>query len=178
MSGSGGPLPATLWAAAFLFFAIESDLRRLRIPNWLTFPALLTALLYQAVLGTGLDTALLGAGLALALLLPAWLLGFLGAGDVKATMPLGALWGPEALLTLLVWSSLIGGVIGLVQLARAGALGELAARWRDSLRTSFLVQRPTFFRPEPGSAAAQVLPFAFVLGLGTIATLSLGAAWA
>jgi len=39
-----GPLPALAWAAAFLFLAVESDVRRLRIPNWLTFPAFFGAL--------------------------------------------------------------------------------------------------------------------------------------
>ena len=42
---SSTPLSVFGWAAAFLFFAAASDLRFHRIPNWLTLPALLAALL-------------------------------------------------------------------------------------------------------------------------------------
>ena len=34
------PLPSFGWAAAFLFLAIQQDVFRLRIPNWLTLPSL------------------------------------------------------------------------------------------------------------------------------------------
>ena len=176
--GSGGPLPATAWAAAFLFLVVLSDVRRLRIPNWLTFPALLAAVLHQAVLGAGPGVALAGAGCALLILLPAWLGGFMGAGDVKAAMPLGALWGAPVLITVLIWSALLAGAFGLVKLAAAGALGDLASRWRASLVTTLLTRRPTWIPPAPDSAAAQVVPFGCVLGAGAVATLFWGAAWA
>ena len=38
-SGGAQSLPVLGWAAAFLFFVVEQDLRRGRIPNALTLPS-------------------------------------------------------------------------------------------------------------------------------------------
>ena len=101
----GVPSPTVWWAAAFLFLVVEEDLRRRRIPNWLTFPGLGIALAAAtwAGGGSGLLAALLGAGLALAIFFPLFLLRCMGAGDAKALMVLGALWGPGTLLGGLWW---------------------------------------------------------------------------
>ena len=45
------PLPTLGWAAAFLFFAVASDVRSHRVPNLLTIPALLGALLVSPWMG-------------------------------------------------------------------------------------------------------------------------------
>ena len=44
LSSSHMPLPALPWAAAFLFLAIQQDVRGMRIPNWLTLPSLVVAI--------------------------------------------------------------------------------------------------------------------------------------
>src|SRR5512145_911956 len=66
--GKEAPLPALGWAAAFLLLAVHQDVRSLRIPNWLTFPALLGAVALGAVHGglAGAGFALLGSATALA----------------------------------------------------------------------------------------------------------------
>ncbi len=57
LAGEEGPLPAHWWAAAFLFLAVERDVREHRIPNWLTMPAFGLAVVHAAwvggVAGTG-----------------------------------------------------------------------------------------------------------------------------
>jgi prepilin peptidase CpaA len=89
------PLPATEWVAAFLFLAIEHDVRSMRLPNWLTLGGLAGALgLAVAERGLpGLGYAAAGAGAALAVLFLPFSMRWLGAGDVKAMMALGAFWG-------------------------------------------------------------------------------------
>ncbi|HET6303961.1 MAG TPA: A24 family peptidase, partial [Myxococcota bacterium] len=100
-----GPLPALTWAAAFLFLAVESDVRRLRIPNWLTFPAFFGALAigFASAGPAGLGRATAGGAVAFGVLLVPYALGWLGAGDVKAAMVLGALFGREAFLPMFFW---------------------------------------------------------------------------
>ena len=63
LSSSHMPLPALPWAAAFLFLAIQQDVRGMRIPNWLTLPSLVVAIGLGGVAGglAGLGTALAGA---------------------------------------------------------------------------------------------------------------------
>jgi prepilin peptidase CpaA len=93
-----------------LFSALYLDLRYQRIPNKLCFFALLLALLLQSISGQwqGLAQALLGAGLAVFLLLPAYAFRWLGGGDVKLMIAVGALSGPQ----LLFWSVLYGIIFG------------------------------------------------------------------
>lgn len=164
----------------FLFLVVESDVRRLRIPNAVTLSALAIALAWQAAGAglAGLSAALGGAGLALLVLGLPYLGGFLGAGDVKAGMALGALMGAANLAVVLVWTALLGGAAGLLWLLLAGALGELVQRWGRGLALSLATRRWTYFAPAPGTPAAQVLPFALVLAAGTAAALRWGPLWA
>jgi prepilin peptidase CpaA len=167
-SAQKSPLPATAWAAAFLFLAIEHDVRSLRIPNWLTGGGLALALALAGVTRgmPGLGYALAGAGVALAALFVPFVLRWLGAGDVKAMMVLGALWGHELVLPTLFWMFLAGGAIALALLVARGELRDLVTRWGRSAWITLSSGRPTFFAPAPGSTAGSGLPFAVAIGIG------------
>lgn len=93
-----------------LFSALYLDLRYQRIPNKLCLAGLLAAFGLQAYLyqWLGLGQALLGAGTAMVLLLPAFYFRYLGAGDVKLMVAVGAFSGP----TLLFWSVVFGLIFG------------------------------------------------------------------
>ena len=179
LSPSGSPLPAPLGSAAFLFLAIHQDVRGLRIPNWLTLPSLLGALALGAWHGAlpGFGTALTGAGIALAVLFVPFALRVLGAGDVKAGMVLGALWGSDAFLPALWWMVLAGGLLALVLLTAQGALPDLLRRWARSAKHSLLLRRIVYFPPAERSAAAGGLPFAVAMGLGAAAFQTWGTPW-
>ncbi len=94
------------------------DWRSRRIPNWLTVPGLLMGIAANSVARgwPGTKAALLGAGLGLTLLLPFVLLRSLGAGDWKLVGALGTFLGPGQLLTMLLGTILVAGVMaaGLV----------------------------------------------------------------
>lgn len=167
-SAQESPLPATGWAAAFLFLAVEHDVRSLRIPNWLTFGGLAVALaLAGATRGVdGLGQALAGAGVALAVLFVPFLMRWLGAGDVKAMMVLGALWGREFVLPTLFYIFIAGGVLAIALVAARGELKDLCVRWGRSLWITLSARRLTYFAPTPGSAAGGGLPFAVAIGIG------------
>jgi prepilin peptidase CpaA len=111
-------LSALVLAGAVLLAACAgwTDLRRRRIPNWLTVPALLIGVIANTALTglAGLKASLLGAALGLALLLPFVLLRSLGAGDWKLAGALGAFTGPGLLVDLLLASILVAGVMAVV----------------------------------------------------------------
>jgi prepilin peptidase CpaA len=174
------PLPATAWAAAFLFLAIERDVRSMRIPNWLTGGGLAAALaLAGATRGmVGAGFALAGAVAALAVLFVPFALRWLGAGDVKAMMVLGAFWGHELVLPTLFWMFIAGGALALALVAARGELADLATRWGRSLWITLSTGRPTFFAPAPGSAAGGGLPFAVAIGIGASMYQLWGFPWA
>lgn len=178
-SGQAGALPALPWATAFLCLAVHQDVAGLRIPNWLTVPAMLGALGLQTVtLGLfGLQQGLLGLALAFCVLFVPFAVRWLGAGDVKAVMVVGALWGPALLAPLLVWMIGIGAALGVVWIIAAGGARELADRWRRTLVLSLATRRPTYLPAEPDSVARRGLPFAVAIGLAAIAQQLWGTPW-
>ena len=165
------PLPILGWAAAFLFLAVERDVHCQRIPNWLTFPTCAAALVYGAWSGgaDGALSALLGAGAGFALLALPYALGALGAGDVKAAMALGALFGPSDAFHIVLLAIGFGGAFALLRLALAGGLPELGQRWLASLATSLATRRLFYLPPAPDAAAARGIPFAVAIALAVAA---------
>ena len=176
--GEASPL-AVAWAATFLFFVVEEDLRRRRIPNWLTLPGLGFSVLLSVLAAgwLGLASALLGAGLAFAIFFPLFLLRWMGAGDAKALMVLGALWGPGALLGGVWWMLLAGGAMALACLVARGGLRDLLRRWMASLWASLVLRRPTYLPPGPASPARGGVPFGLAIGLGAVAYWMWGVPW-
>lgn len=68
----------------------------LKVPNWLTFPFIISGCVFSFVMFgmQGLGWSLLGVVVGLALLLPAYAIGGMGAGDVKLLAGVGAwMWG-------------------------------------------------------------------------------------
>jgi len=179
-SAQESPLPATVWAAAFLFLAVEHDVRSLRIPNWLTGGGLAVALALQGFTRgvPGLTEALLGAGTALGVLFVPFVLRWIGAGDVKAMMVLGALWGRELVLPTLFWMFLAGGAIAIAMVVARGEVADLCTRWGRSVWVSLSTRRFTYFAPGPDSAASGGLPFAVAIGIGASMSQIWGFPWA
>ncbi len=176
---SSTPLSVFGWAAAFLFFSVASDLRFHRIPNWLTLPALLAALLVSPWAGatSGPLEAAVGAALGFALLVGPYALGGMGAGDVKALMVLGAWLGPEATLGAAVWAVIAGGAFALILLALRGELGAFARRWGRTLLGTLTLRRISYEPPAAGSIAAGGIPFAAAIAVGLAAQWYGGSPW-
>jgi Flp pilus assembly protein protease CpaA len=167
------PLPTLGWAAAFVFLAVEGDVRCHRIPNRLTLSALVLALglAVWAHGAAGLAASLLGVAIAFGLLLGPYALGALGAGDVKATMAIGALLGPWSTAAVLAQALVLGGLFAFGRAAATGELRDLAQRWCTSLATTLATRRWVYLAAAPGSAADQGIPFAVALGLAFAAQL-------
>jgi len=114
--------------------AAVTDLRSRRIPNWLTFPAIGVGLLLNTLLpgvshgpGIALKAGLLSSAAgALLLLICFGLLGairFVGMGDVKLMVAVGALLRWPTALWALAYVALSGGVIALIYALVRGRLG-------------------------------------------------------
>jgi prepilin peptidase CpaA len=112
MLQSGPWIPAVLTAIC----AAVLDWRYRRIPNWLTVSGLLAGIAVNTTLFglAGMKAGLLGIVLGLGLLLPFVLLRSLGAGDWKLAGALGASLGPGQLMTVLMGTILIAGLMALV----------------------------------------------------------------
>lgn len=107
-----------LMVVAWCLGICTSDLVQRRIPNFMSFGAIVLAGGYllatgQAALGASWQSALLGGLLGLLLTLPAYLAGQLGAGDVKLLLAMGLLAGWYMTLFAFVFAALIAGVVGV-----------------------------------------------------------------
>jgi prepilin peptidase CpaA len=176
---SSTPLSVFGWAAAFLFFAVVSDVRFHRIPNWLTLPALLAALLVSPWAGatSGPLEAAMGAALGFALLVGPYALGGMGAGDVKVLMGLGAWLGPEAMSGAAVWAVIAGGAFGVILLTLRGEIVPYVQRWSRMFWSTLRLRRISYEPPTAGSVASGGIPFAAAIAVGLAIQWYGGSPW-
>jgi prepilin peptidase CpaA len=107
-------------AAVTASLAALVDVRSRRIPNWISGGALVAGFVvhgWQAGF-SGILMSLAGAALGFAILLPLYAIHAMGAGDVKLLAGLGALVGPQVLVSVAIYAAIAGGAIALVILAR------------------------------------------------------------
>jgi prepilin peptidase CpaA len=150
------------------------DLRTRNIPNPLTFGGAALALIYSLLThgAAGLLTSLGGWLTGVALFFPFFMLGGMGAGDVKLVGCLGAWLGPEAALWVALYSMIAGGAMALALALATGYLGEallnvfmLLGHWRKA-----------GLKPHPsltlaGSSRGPRLPYALPIAAGALAAI-------
>src|SRR5216683_150148 len=113
-------------AAAVAVCAAISDVKERRIPNLLTYPALVAGVALQGVLH-GWRGLLLGLGGGLlfgGVFLLFYLVRAMGAGDVKLAAALGCLVGPSAALQLMLATALAGGALAIFFMVLSGRVFE------------------------------------------------------
>src|SRR5438128_12107506 len=126
-----------MFVCAAMIVAAVIDGWKLKVPNWLTFPLVVSGWLFALchnfgwLPGSGdggLGASLAGTALGFALLLPVYAIGGMGAGDVKMQMGfgswIGAFFGMSPGLWTIVMAFciavIIGGVIALAMIALRG----------------------------------------------------------
>ncbi|MBI4508441.1 MAG: prepilin peptidase [Deltaproteobacteria bacterium] len=145
-----------------------SDLRQRRIPNALNLAVLLCGLGVRALMGgpSALALGLAGAGTGLALLIVLFHARWIGGGDVKLAMAIGAWLGPEGTLLATLLGLAGGGVLaGFILLTSGRALRtEVIAH----LKVSFWTLSPP---PVVRRGKRQVVPMAIPLGAAAIGVM-------
>jgi prepilin peptidase CpaA len=153
--------------------ACAFDLRTRRIPNLLTLGGAAAALVYWGSVDgfTGLGVSAAGWGVGLAVFLPLFLLGGLGAGDVKLLACLGAWLGPSQALWTALYGAIAGGVFAIVVAFATGYL-------RTAVGNVYLLLahfRVSGVRPHPELTLERGkgprLPYALPIMVGAIAAM-------
>jgi len=131
-------------ATVFALLAGVTDLRWRRIPNWLTYPAIPIAVLLHGLESgwSGAKLSLLGALLGLGLLLPFVLLRSLGGGDWKLVGCLGAFFGPQRLVQVLLVTLLINAVIALIFVIWTGRVRQTLRNLARMMAAIFRLHLP------------------------------------
>ena len=158
---------------ALLLIASISDCRSYRIPNWLTFGGTTFALLYSLVVPfspqMGFGWALGGFALGLSFMLPLYMLGVMGAGDVKLMAMVGAFLGMTNTLYAVLLVFICGGLLALAYSAWRHSLRRLFSNVGLKLRT-LLVSSFGGLHPHAAMTgpSAGRLPYAVSITLGTL----------
>jgi|GEM_PF-119727 len=158
---------STIFLLCMLLLAAIIDFRVHRIPNRLTYITLLTGLMLQLFFlrYDGLWTALQGIGVGLLVLLPLYLAGGMGAGDVKLMAAIGSFIGPLPALITACLSLAAGGLFAVVLVLAKGEMGALYQRYM----TMWAARQ--YIPPQRSDIANRRFPFAAALALGTIVYL-------
>jgi len=155
---------STLLLLLVLVLAAYTDMRRNRIPNWLSLGALVTGLLlsYLFLPEGEIHNGLKGAGVGLALFLPFYLAGGMGAGDVKLMAAVGSFMGPVPAFMTVCFTLMVGGCAALWIILRNGELVSFYRRYLVMLTAR--VHIPA----EEGSVAKRRFPYALSIAIGTL----------
>ncbi|HEX5235157.1 MAG TPA: A24 family peptidase [Silvibacterium sp.] len=160
-----------LWPTfAVVAVATFTDLRSRRIPNWLVLPFLISGIAVSGWLHGWSGVGHSFAGIALGGFLFGILafMGGMGMGDVKLCAAIGAWIWPGQLITALVFTGIIGGVMALCWAAAGGFLGELfsgAGNLVFGIGKRGLKSDPELNLSNP---RARKMPYAPAIAIGTL----------
>lgn len=146
-------------ATAAVVAAALIDLRTRRVPNPLTAVTALIGLGLGLVTagGLGLATACAGGAVGLALMLPGYLFGGTGGGDVKLLAAVGTVLGPARTVEAFIGMALAGGCLALATAVWRGCGWDVVARmWA-------IVRR----RPRQPHAGRRDFTFAYAPAIAT-----------
>ncbi|WP_242035256.1 A24 family peptidase [Mesobacillus harenae] len=164
----------TFFLSTILAISFITDIKFRKIYNLVTLPSIIASLLYYFYI-FGIDGFffsgkgfLVGVGL---LIIP-YLLGGMGAGDVKLMAAIGALMGASFVFYSFIYTALIGGVIALVLIMKSKGV------W-NTIKSFFF--NVVFLRSNLGSmtiskdkASSISFPYGVAIVLGTFCTLIWG----
>ncbi|MDQ0350783.1 prepilin peptidase CpaA [Alkalibacillus filiformis] len=99
-----------------LVISLITDIHKRKILNVITLPSMLFGIGYHTYINglEGLSFSLIGLLLGFVILLIPFLLGGIGAGDVKLMAAIGALMGAQFVFYAFLLTAIIGGVISLL----------------------------------------------------------------
>lgn len=150
-----------------LGIAAYTDWRQHKIYNKLLIPAFFSALLLHTFQegGGGIKRSLLGAAIGFVLLLLPYLMGGMGAGDVKLLTVIGAFGGASFVVSSFLYGAIIGALISALLLVRHKAQGNTLKH--------FLLFYPVLRKPHNdsssmGEARQEKFPYGIAIVLGTL----------
>lgn len=151
-----------------------------KIPNLLTFPAILLGLTLHCVEGKwgGLLFSFLGLLMGIVFFFIPYALGGMGAGDVKLLAAVGALQGPGMVVLVFLYTALMGGVmIAIIFFLRKAGQKQRAFDFRGvwvNVVNLIMTRRPVISLVVPQELKGVQMPYGVAIGIGTLLALFVG----
>jgi prepilin peptidase CpaA len=156
--------------AGLLALAVRQDVASFKIPNALVACGMAAALALHGLAGEGLLHAVGGLAAGLALLLPLYMAGAAGAGDVKLMGMVGAFLGPVGALGAALATFVAGMALALLAFLRPGVYARASRNLRliawGAVARLAAVGGPRF---DPATDSAAKLPYSLAIAVGSLA---------
>ncbi|MDR6539056.1 A24 family peptidase [Variovorax soli] len=167
--------PRTAVLFALLLIAAVTDYRTYRIPNWLTFGGAAFAVIYKTLVAVSPGSACLAASggllLGFLIMLPPYVLGVMGAGDVKLMAMVGAFLGVDETLQAVLFTFIVGGIAAFGFALLRGKVRRMLRNTKDAVH-GMVLSAMVGARPDAEVGAAQSvgkLPYGVCISVGTVA---------
>lgn len=162
-----------VWFVTFaLIVAAVIDGIQLKVPNWLTFPFIISGWIYSAVAfgWEGFWFSFLGTCVGLALLLPLYAIGGMGAGDVKLLAGIGAWMHSTHTLWAFVFTAIVGAIMAVCMVGYKRAWGKHYSQFFMILQEIKAVKDPTKLAEIAAERKSSMflLPYGIPMAVGTI----------
>jgi prepilin peptidase CpaA len=168
-----------------LVVAAVIDGVKLKVPNWITFPMILSGWIYSGIAYgfEGVGLSLVGAFVGLLLLLPAYAIGGMGAGDVKLMAGVGA-WMyamQEATMTIVhpavammyafAVTAVIGAILAVAMVIWNKGLSKHTSQFWVIVNEIMCIKSPTALSEIAAErkSSMMLLPYGIPIAVGTIA---------
>jgi prepilin peptidase CpaA len=167
----------TLSALIALIAAIY-DYKFRRIPNGVTVPAIIAGFVLHSVLGGwgGFHSSLWGFVLGGGVFLVFYVLGGMGAGDVKLMGGIGALMGADKILAIIILTGLTGGVIAVGKMIRERSVGATIFRCKLIILGNSRAAR-IYSRNVHEYISKDTIPYGIAIAVGTLVTIAYVVFW-
>ncbi len=156
-----------------LIVAAVIDGRQLKVPNWLTFPFIITGWVYSfAYFGlNGLLWSMGGTVVGLALLLPAYAIGGMGAGDVKLLAGVGAWMHATHTFWGFAYAVIIGAIIAVGMVVYHRSFRKHATQFLMIAQEIMVIKDPNQLSEIAAGRkpSMMLLPYGIPIAIGCIA---------
>jgi prepilin peptidase CpaA len=154
------------------------DVKKRKIPNALTFPAMAVGLIVQALAagGGGVLSGVLGLIIGTGLFFVIYLMGAIGAGDAKLIGAVGAFVGPKGILMVVLFTALAGGLYALFLLLFFRSRTKGALKSIGQTFVIFALAKRLEFGPEGQNKDAPKLCYGIAIAAGTAVYVAMNSA--
>ena len=167
-------IAAWILTAIMVLVAAVIDYRRFRVPNLLTFPLCASGLVFHGIAGglSGLEASAQGLMLGGLLLVVFYVLGVMGAGDVKLLAGVGAWLGASNTFYIFLVAALAAGVQSITVFALQRRLGYMRAFLQVMILQLLTLGRHVVWSEPLGEVVQRpdrrrhVMPFAVMIAVG------------
>ena len=163
----------TVWlVTVVLILAAVIDGFELKVPNWVTFPFIVSGWIYSvAAFGwEGLGWSLLGTVVGLGLLMPAYAIGGMGAGDVKLLAGVGAwVYGIHTMYAFAA-TAVVGAVLAVLMVVCRKAWKKHSTQFWLILNEILVIRNPEQLSEIAAKRKPSMLllPYGIPIAIGTI----------